>query len=69
MITITRGADYTEWNTSGKLAEMQRQAKKGEVSKAVYLLCWQITFYGEDYVKQLPQTENVSIALHWMIES
>lgn len=63
MITITRYAEATGWTTSGKLSELERQAKKGEIAMGLYLLCWQIVFYGQDYVKQLPQTENVVTAM------
>mgnify|MGYP007106225073 CR=1 FL=1 len=63
MIIQTRYQDQTQWETSGKLAELQRKAKSGELAMSVWLLCWQIAFYGENYVNQLPETNNVRIAL------
>lgn len=63
MVTQVRYQDQTQWETSGKLADMQREAKAGKMSMGLFLLCWQISFYGESYIKQLPQTENVRIAL------
>lgn len=62
MIIITRYSEATGWTTSGVLAEIERKTKAGELPVSIFLLCWQITLYGENYLKSLQETENVRTA-------
>lgn len=41
------------WETKGKIQELRNKARNGEISNRIYLLCWQIVAYGDDYVKKL----------------
>lgn len=49
MLTFNRSG----WESSGKIQELRNKAKNGEISNRIYLLCWQIIAYGEDYIKKL----------------
>jgi hypothetical protein len=51
------------WVVSGRLKEIQQKTFAGELSEAIYLLCWQITAYGESYVKLLEKNENYRLAI------